>query len=164
MNLPIVKRIAPELTCSRKSIRRTPCHCCRPAILIELKELRICPGICTVQCHIYGNIPDDTDSLLICILFQPVPLFSEHILLELIEFHFFGKLLSIFLQCLRLSGADIVLPLQPADIVKRGLHRHIQTIVLQPVRILPDKFLKFGICANLTILPCLPQHLKSGMI
>ena len=69
MYFPVVQRISPELSCCRKSVRRASCDLCRLIILIDFKEPRTRPGVCTVHCHINRNISNDSDSVLICVGF-----------------------------------------------------------------------------------------------
>ena len=63
MMLPAVERIPPELSGSRKAVRRTAGHCYRLSLFVKLKQLRMGPGIRTVISHIDRNISNDLDAL-----------------------------------------------------------------------------------------------------
>ena len=85
MNIPVIKGIAPQLACGRKTIRRTSCHLCRPVFSIQLKQPGACPRIRAVHGNINRNISDNADILFICICFQLIPLLIElklHVFLE----------------------------------------------------------------------------------
>ena len=83
--IPTVKRISPELSCRRKSVWRAAGYCCRHVLFIQLKKLRVSPGICTVHSYIDRDITNDLDTFFVGIFFQFHPLlvkFKLHILLE----------------------------------------------------------------------------------
>ena len=92
--LPVIQRISPELSCRGKCIRRASCHSGRFVILIELEHLGRRPCISAVKRHIYRDIADDLNALLICVGMKFFPLLIKFILLELVEADFFRKFFS----------------------------------------------------------------------
>ena len=103
MIIPAVQRISPQLSGSRKSVRRASCHRKGRALLIKLEQLGIRPGIRAVKSYIDRNITDNTDSVFIGIIFQLFPLCAELILLKTDELDFLSERFSLLLQDFRLS-------------------------------------------------------------
>ena len=55
-NIPVVKRIAPQLTILGKIVRRNAGNFCRFASVIQKKLRSVTPYITAIQRHIYGDI------------------------------------------------------------------------------------------------------------
>ena len=60
---PVIQRIAPYLSCSRKTVRRHARDHADPSSLIQLEQVSVGPEIGTVRGNINGDIPDDRDTL-----------------------------------------------------------------------------------------------------
>ena len=103
MVIPVIKRISPELSCSRKSIRWASGNTYRQIFFIKLKKLRLRPGICTVKSNIDRHIPDDLHTFIVGISLQLCPLLKEPELLETIKCHFPGKFFPSFIKCCLIS-------------------------------------------------------------
>ena len=159
MVLPVIERVAPQLSCSRERIRRTPCHSGRVVVLIELKEFRRSPCICTVERDVDRDISDDLDALRIGICVELLPLSVKLILLETIEINLFGKLLPCLRKSSLISVAQRSFPLFPAHTVIPVFDRHIKGIILKPVIIFVYKASKFFIFFK-TVIRFL-QHFKT---
>ena len=81
--LPIVERIAPELTVGAEVIGRHACHCLGTKLSIEQEELVVCPDVGTVVGNVDGNVPDHGDAALVGVCLDLHPLTEEFILDEL---------------------------------------------------------------------------------
>ncbi len=83
--IPVIKRVAPQLTCRAEIIRRHTGNRDGTAIFIELEQIRMPPDVCTVQRHVNRNITNDLNPVIICIRFQLTPLPVKLKLAELPE-------------------------------------------------------------------------------
>ena len=149
MVFPVIKRISPELSCSRKSIRRASGNTYRQILFIKLKKLRLCPGICAVKSNIDRHISDDLHTFIVSISLQLCPLLKEPELLETIKCHFSGKFFPDFLKRCLISVLQLCRPFNPADAAKAVLDSHIQAVILKPRFILFNKLLIFCICLTI---------------
>ena len=80
MIVPVVKGIAPELTCLRESIGRNACHPDRIILIVKLEQLWMGLGIGTVVSHIDRQVTDQLDTNAVYICFELCPLFKKLIL------------------------------------------------------------------------------------
>ena len=164
VHFPVVQRVSPELSCSRKSIWRASCYLYRAVFLIQFKEPRICPGICAVHCNVDRDVTDDLDSLFVCIRFECHPLLAEfelHIFLEFdFEIHFF----SVVIQSVLPAKADILSPLAPRNTAEAFLHCHKKCIVLEPPCFFFLKSAELRIHINITSLICLAEKLHTSFV
>ena len=124
MIIPVIERVAPKLTCSRKGIRRTACNRYRGKIFIKLEKFRICPGIRRVKGHIDRHISDYLYSLFIGIFFKLLPLYIKHPLNKNVKFYLISQFLFVLFKCLRLTKSESFLPLTPGYSVLRILYSH----------------------------------------
>ncbi len=161
MVIPLVKRIAPQLSGCRKCIGWAASHCNRCAVFVELEELRVSPCISGIEGHVNRNIPDNAYALLISVCLERSPLNSKHILLELIEENLLSKFLAVLLHCCALSELDILIPLNPAHIALGSLHCHIECIVIKPGSVILYKLLKVCVLLNIAVLECSAKHLET---
>ena len=116
--VPLVQWVAPQLAGSRKSIWRAACHSYGPALIIQLEQLRMSPGVCTVHGYIDRNISNDFHALAVGIAFQCVPLAGEIILHELLELYIKIQLTAIVVHGIAPAEADILRPFIPALALK----------------------------------------------
>ena len=130
--LPVVNGIAPELTVGGKGIRRTSSHYLRPAGLIQLEKLGVCPHVHRIQRHINGHVTDDADAFFIGITAQGFPLPVKLILQEILPGDGFRQFLSFFFQGFGLSQFYILRPVQPGLSPVFVLEGHKQGIIRQP--------------------------------
>ena len=82
---PAVQGIAPQLPHSREAVRRAAGHRRGHIVPIQLKKLRMGPGIRAVHGHINGNISYDAHALAVGVLLKRPPLFIESKLQVLLE-------------------------------------------------------------------------------
>ena len=162
--IPTIQRIAPKLSVCGKSIRRASCNCSRHIVLIQLKQLRMCPGICTVHCHINRNISDNLDTLTVGIRLQLIPLLKEFKLQILLELNIKIQLLAIIIQRISISQTDIFRPLGPCMAVKTVFQCHKQCIIGQPPLIFSHKLLIFLILADVASLICFAKKWETFLI
>ena len=137
--LPVIQRVAPELSCRGKCIRRASCHSGRFVILIKLEHLGRRPCIRTVKRHIDRDIADDLNAFLICVGMKFLPLLIKFILLELVESDFFCQFFSRSVKSCFLSVLERRFPLAPAHAAVIIFYCHIQTVVIQPEGLLRDE-------------------------
>ena len=143
MLLPPVQGVAPQLSGGRESVRRTAGHRQGHAVFIELEQLRIGPGIRAVQGHIDGDVSYDTDPPVIGILFQFFPLDLKTVLLETVKTDLLRQFPPGPVQSFRIPGLQFLRPFLPGPLSLTALDRHIQTVILQPVRVFIFKFQEF---------------------
>ena len=87
--------------------------------------------------------------------------------MEAIKCDFFRQLLTVFAKCRCFSETDVLVPFHKADTAKSIFHRHIQSVVIQPVRIFRKEFLIVsGLCKALFpgIVKRNFQNFKTGQI
>ena len=122
--LPSIQRIAPKLSCGRKSIRRTPCHCKGLIFIVKLEHSRIGPGIGRVKGHINRRISDNLYPVFIRVIFQPLPLHAEKKLYVLIKLNVIGVFSFVIIQRIAPAFTDVLCPLAPGRTSKALLHGH----------------------------------------
>ena len=132
---PVIERIAPKLSRCGKCIRRTPGNSEGIVVFIKLEQFRGRPRIRTVKSHINRNISDDLNSLFIGVCMEFFPLSVKLILLEFIKSNLLCQLFFRGCQRSLISGSERCFPLFPADAAVSVLYRHVQTVIVQPVRI-----------------------------
>ena len=85
MIIPVIDRIAPELTGRRKAVRRAARDLLRLPLLVELEQLRMLREIHGITRDIDRDIADDGDALLVRIGPQALPLPVKLVLRETVE-------------------------------------------------------------------------------
>jgi len=86
MSIPFVKRVSPQLPGRRKIIRWNTRDTCGFAILTNIKQFRVSPGVSTIVGDKDRNIANDLNFLARCVILNPLPLGKED---ELAKFVFF---------------------------------------------------------------------------
>ena len=115
MIVPVIERIAPELSVRREVIRRAACHRLQLTLLVELKELGVRPGIRRIRRDINRQVADNRDAVRGRIVLQALPLLVEQHLRPGIEINLGLMRLPEVVQCLavplpeRLCPAEIAL-------------------------------------------------------
>ena len=134
---PVIQRVAPELAVLGKGIGRNACHSLGQVFLVQLEKLGLAPHVGGVHGHIDGHVADEADAFFGGVSLQRIPLLIEQILEENIEIHIVLELPAVFRHGLRAAEPDILVrPLDPADHVEVGLHRHEQGVIFQPAGVL----------------------------
>ena len=164
MVIPAVQRIPPKLPRSGKQIRRTARHTRRQQIFIQLEQLRPGPYVRRIIRHVDRNVPDDPDSLFVCIFFQRKPLFPEQKLLEPDKADLPCILFPIAPHGFGPSEPDILIPLAETLSAKGIFDCHIQCIIIQPAGIFLTKPAKRRIVFDIAVLICLSEDHKPGFI
>ena len=129
--VPAVQGVAPELPGGAEAVRGTARHKVRLPLGVELEQFRMEPAVRAVEGHIDGDIADDADSLPVGVGLEFLPLLLKFQLQEAVEQDI---LLQLHLQLrhrLRLSEADLILPLRPALPLEMILHRHVDAVLLR---------------------------------
>ena len=137
--IPVVERIAPELTGSREIIRRTACHRDGIAVVIELEDLGICPGVGAVHSDINRHIAQDLDAQTVDIGAERLPLLIKLELQELPKNDLVAQLILVAFQSVLLAHFDVLGPLCPGRHVVVILHCHKQGVVFEPFAVLVHK-------------------------
>ena len=84
--IPTVQRISPQLPgCTEVIGRNSPDHD-RILFCIELEQIRIYPGINTVEGYVKRDVAYDPDVLLMCVILYSQPLPEKQVLYEFVEF------------------------------------------------------------------------------
>ena len=130
--VPVIDGIAPELAGRREGIRRAARHDRGPALLIQLEEVRMAPGVRAVHGHIDGQVSDDPDIVAGRIALEGLPLAEEHILHEAVEPHLVQELSVPLADGLRPAQADVLVPVHPGRVLKMALEGAVEGIVVQP--------------------------------
>ena len=162
--IPVIQRITPQLSGSRKSVRRASGNRNGVPFFIELEQFGISPCIGTVKGNIYRNITYYFNTLVVGILFKCSPLNYELILEKLIEFHFLGIFFSVNIKCFLIAFSDIFVPFYKAYSAEGVLDGHIQSVILKPETILSDKLRIIFVFCKIAASKCLFQHLKTCVI
>ena len=89
--IPAVKGIAPELAVLREAVRRHAGDPLGDAVFIQLKNLRVRPGVRRIFCHIDGHIPEEEQTAVIAVFLQGKPLAHEDHLAEQVEVDLFPE-------------------------------------------------------------------------
>ena len=111
--IPVKERIAPQLSCGRKAIRRTTGNFLRHEILIQLKKFRMRPDIHAVLRNINRQITDKINAFVIDILLQTLPLTEEEILQHFPESNLFSHCFAYFINGRMIASFQFILPLPP---------------------------------------------------
>ena len=148
MIIPVIDRIAPELTGRREAVRRAARDLLRLALLIELEQLRMLREIHGIARYIDRDIADDGDALLVRVSPQALPLPVKLVLREAVEIlrivrlcshelrvrrqpvHRVPDELTIRLLLLRV-GRNIALPARPLLETPEGLQEQRETPEIQ---------------------------------
>ena len=125
MVIPVVERIAPELAVSSEGIGRASRNRCGISLFIQLKKLRLGPGVRTVGSDIDGDISDDHYPVFVGVFLERLPLLVEFKLLESVEIRLILKKLRIPLHSLLLAKSDIIIPEQVTLSLVMVLDRHV---------------------------------------
>ena len=167
MIVPVIERVAPELSGCGKCIRRAACHSSGLIVLIELEHLGRRPCIRAVKRHIDRNISDDLNAFLVRVCVKLFPLLIKFILLEFIESDLLREFLFCFRQCVCLTVLQRRVPFVPTHPAVLIFYCHIQTVVVQPERLIRNElhivFVIFSVLFTETVI-CLFQYLESGII
>ena len=148
VDIPLVQGVPPELPQRGEQIAGNARHGVRHlGDGIHLKQLRAQPHIHGVQGDIEGNVPDDSNTPVVGVLFQRLPLLCKQVLAELLIFHLLRQQGAVFFQRLRL-------PADQSDV--RPLHQ------LSP-EIVPDG-LKQGVVRQLLIVVNVPVNLQAHLL
>ena len=131
--VPVIQRVAPQLTIRRKVVRRAARHAARLALGIGLKQLAARPCVGGIRGNVNRNIAHNGYALGLCVGVQGAPLAVELILQKGPEFNLLGMLLPELCQCLGLPHAQGAGPLLPVHHAVADLDGHIQAVVGQPV-------------------------------
>ena len=161
---PVIDRIAPELTVRGKCIRRASGDLRRHIFLVEEEHFRVRPGVRAVDSGVERNIPDDLHAFFIRIAVKLFPLLLELILLEGEELDHVEMLRGGFDQSIRISGAEIFVPLRPGLPAVCKLDCHIQAVIVQPVGVFLLEVLIFRIRILKEPVAGLLQHFEAVII
>ena len=93
--IPVIKRVAPKLSGCTEIIRRNSGYAGRIAFGVKLKQLFICPDVCTVKCNKDRNITDDLNAFFMSLVTQIDPLLLEDKLDKLIVTDLFFQFFCI---------------------------------------------------------------------
>ncbi len=138
--VPVIQRVAPQLSIGAESIRRTAGHSDRLPVFIQLEELGMAPGIHRVQGDINRQVADDVDSFSIRVVPEFLPLLEEQILNRFIEVNILAVLLRQTGHGLSAVVPFVIFPLQPGLAAIFVLQSHEQSIVRKPVIVFFQKF------------------------
>ena len=141
-NLPIILRVAPELACLAEIIRRYTGNLVRPAVLVQLEQLLMRPGIGTILGNKNRHISHDLDALVIGVLLQCLPLLVEDVLLEHYLPNLVGKLFLHGIQCHLVPADEFGIPFIPALAIVPVLQCLEHGIIPKPVLIGIHEFLE----------------------
>ena len=140
MHIPVVNRIAPELTGRGIIIGRNPRNAIGLQLLIHLEQGRVCPYITAVRRNIDRNIADDGNTLFIGISAQLVPLVKEQVLHKDIEINAVLQLKRIAAHCLRIAALDVlVIPIPKRLLVKMLFQGHKHGVIVNPAAVVHGK-------------------------
>ena len=102
MVIPVIERVAPQLSGSAEIIWRHSGYAGRVALRIELEQLLVCPDIGAVECDEDRDITDDLDAFFMSIVAQCDPLLLKDKLDEAIVTDLFFQLFRV--RLFRLVG------------------------------------------------------------
>ena len=142
MTLPPVDRVAPQLACLGKSIRRHAGHHRRKSFLIKFKQFRMAPGVRAVKSDIDRDIADDPDSPAVRIVLQFLPLHMEQVLQEFIKPDLFVQRDSVPVHGGSLPEADLFRPQGEHVAVIIFLYRAKKRKIGKPSGIVPAEILE----------------------
>ena len=77
---PVVDGVAPELTVRGKIVGGNARDDGRVTVLVQKEHFAVCPYVRAIVGHVNGNVTDDGDSLVVCVLFDLRPLVKEGVL------------------------------------------------------------------------------------
>ena len=60
--VPVVKRVAPELTVGGEAVGRAACHTRRHTVAVELEQVGIRPDVARIVGNVDGQVADDLDA------------------------------------------------------------------------------------------------------
>jgi hypothetical protein len=147
--VPVVDRVAPELTVLAEVVRRNASYAARSALFVQLKLLGRAPDVRTVQRNIDGQIAHNLNAVTVGVGFQPCPLFKEQPLNKLVEANAFFQAFARGIQSGLFAHTRFIRPFAPGNAAVFVLEGHKQRVVLQPVRVLLRKLIQrahlFGI-------------------
>ena len=132
--VPVIERVAPELTVGGEVIGRDARDLRRAALIVELEVLALRPHVGAVERDIDRHVADDPDALLADIRAQRVPLAEEQILRENAEADILREKLLIPAQHFLAAAKTeiLVLPFDPGTHAEMALCRGIERIAAQP--------------------------------
>ena len=111
--LPVVYRIAPQLTRFGKCVRRTARNRFGVKVIVKVKQIRIYPYVCTVGRNIYRNVADNLYALIVCVFFKLKPLLKKLVLQKFPEHHLVLVRLTEQPQRMRVASFQPVVPFEP---------------------------------------------------
>ena len=132
--LPVIVRVAPQLSRLAEIVRRHSGAGLRPPVRIQGEQVGAGPHIGAVMRDKNRQVADDPDSLLVGATPQLLPLAEEQILTEPVKFDLDSQFPSSLFQRRRLASGDIRRPLGPGTPAVAVLQRHEQGVVIQPER------------------------------
>ena len=164
MVIPAVQRIAPYLSVSRETVRRTTSDLCGTVLFIQLEHFRLCPNIAAIRRHIDRHIANNQNVLIVGIFLQRTPLLIELKLQILLELYFKVQLFAVVVQSRSIVHTDILRPLGPTCSSKEFPQRHKQGVIIQPPEILSAESIECRIFANVATFISLVQQRKTVFI
>ena len=136
VRLPAVDGIPPELSGGGEAVGRAAGHHRGKALLIQLEQLRMTPGVRRVESDIDRDVPDDLNAPLVRVVLQRVPLRKEQILLKLVEPDLLREPCAAALHRRRLPQPYILRPFHKGHASQLVLDRAVERIVREPGRVL----------------------------
>ena len=108
----------------------------RAAVLVQEKELRVCPCVGAVHGDVDGDVADDEDAFVVGVLFEGGPLGVKEVLLELIEHEVVVVYIVIISEGVFVAETDVFGPFVHAVSGEDGFDDHKERIVREPVPLL----------------------------
>ena len=133
--LPVINRIAPQLTGRGIVIGRYACDLFGLKISVHLEQFGVLPDVGRVGRDVDRDITDDAHACAGSIGSQRRPLGKEHCLKEHAEVNLVLEFLAYGFQCLGLTVQDVgIRPFpQRCTLVLLFLERHKQRVILNPI-------------------------------
>ena len=133
-HIPVVQRIAPELSVLSEQIRRYARDFLRQFLLIELEPVRFSPDFRGIQSYVYRDVPYYAYARFIRVSLEIIPLLIEQELNILKHFHVFEEFFVPSGAGFRLMESYVFIrPLCPRAHVIVLLERHEKRVVREPL-------------------------------
>ena len=137
--VPVVERVAPELTRRREIVRRHTRNAARVSSLVKLKQLGLRPDVGAVGRNVYRNVADNAYSVLVAVAPERVPLMEKQILNKLYVVDFLAQLVGVALNCFGVAQLYVIVPKRPRLARELPFKRGEKRVVVKPIRLLADE-------------------------
>ena len=131
---PIVQRISPKLTGRAEIIGRNSRNFFGSAFLVKLEKFLISPSVRAVRRNENRHIAHNLNSALTGVSVQFMPLAMENILLKLNIQNFVGEFSFDFFHRVFFAVFQILVPLDPVNIIIFRFNRRKNRVIFQPIR------------------------------